>query len=76
MMRALDLSSTATGRPARATAIRHFGSISGGKDSQAVLCKMVERIERIGRAILRTEAALDMVLGAHRFGESNDEETP
>ena len=29
-------------------AIQHFGSISGGKDSQAVLCKMVERIERKG----------------------------
>lgn len=29
-------------------AVRHFGSISGGKDSQAVLCKMVERIEREG----------------------------
>jgi 3'-phosphoadenosine 5'-phosphosulfate sulfotransferase (PAPS reductase)/FAD synthetase len=29
-------------------AFQHFGSISGGKDSQAVLCKMVERIERKG----------------------------
>ena len=29
-------------------AVQHFGSISGGKDSQAVLCKMVERIERKG----------------------------
>ncbi|WP_122522839.1 phosphoadenosine phosphosulfate reductase family protein [Pannonibacter phragmitetus] len=50
MMRALDLSSTATGRPARAVAIQHFASISGGKDSQAVLCKMVERIEHKGLA--------------------------
>lgn len=27
---------------------QHFGSISGGKDSQAVLCVMVEQIERKG----------------------------
>lgn len=32
------------------TAPQHFGSISGGKDSQAVLCRMVERIERRGLA--------------------------
>ncbi|GLS99732.1 hypothetical protein GCM10007897_11150 [Sphingobium jiangsuense] len=31
-------------------AVQHFGSISGGKDSQAVLCRMVERIERKGLA--------------------------
>jgi len=31
-------------------AVQHFGSISGGKDSQAVLCRMVERIERRGLA--------------------------
>ncbi|MDX3884050.1 MAG: phosphoadenosine phosphosulfate reductase family protein [Sphingomonas sp.] len=28
--------------------VQHFGSISGGKDSQAVLCKLVEKIERKG----------------------------
>lgn len=28
--------------------VQHFGSISGGKDSQAVLCKMVERLDRKG----------------------------
>ncbi|MGE4373899.1 MAG: hypothetical protein AB7E29_13570 [Xanthobacter sp.] len=28
--------------------VQHFASISGGKDSQAVLCRMVERIERKG----------------------------
>lgn len=28
--------------------LQHFGSISGGKDSQAVLCKMVERLDRKG----------------------------
>lgn len=32
------------------TVAQHFGSISGGKDSQAVLCLMVERIERKGLA--------------------------
>lgn len=30
--------------------VQHFGSISGGKDSQAVMCRMVERIERKGLA--------------------------
>lgn len=30
--------------------VQHFGSISGGKDSQAVLCKMVERLDRKGMA--------------------------
>jgi len=28
--------------------VQHFGSISGGKDSQAVLCKIVERLDRKG----------------------------
>jgi 3'-phosphoadenosine 5'-phosphosulfate sulfotransferase (PAPS reductase)/FAD synthetase len=31
-------------------AVQHFGSISGGKDSQAVLCMMVERLETKGLA--------------------------
>lgn len=30
--------------------VQHFGSISGGKDSQAVLCKMKERLDRKGLA--------------------------
>jgi hypothetical protein len=33
-------------------AVQHFGSISGGKDSQAVLCLMVERIERKGMVVV------------------------
>ncbi|MCE4544724.1 hypothetical protein [Caballeronia sp. PC1] len=37
-------------------AVQHFGSISGGKDSQAVLCKMVERIERKGLAAFGNNA--------------------
>ena len=37
-------------------AVQHFGSISGGKDSQAVLCKMVERIERKGLAAFGNRA--------------------
>jgi DNA (cytosine-5)-methyltransferase 1 len=32
--------------------------------------------EAIGRAILRTEAALDMVLGARPFGVPDDGDTP
>lgn len=35
---------------------QHFGSISGGKDSQAVLCRMVERIERKGLAAFGNRA--------------------
>lgn len=35
---------------------QHFGSISGGKDSQAVLCLMVERIERKGLAAFGNRA--------------------
>lgn len=35
-------------RPVSRIAVQNFVSISGGKDSQAVLCKMVERIERKG----------------------------
>lgn len=35
-------------RPVSRIAVQHFVSISGGKDSQAVLCKMIERIERKG----------------------------
>lgn len=30
--------------------VQHFGSISGGKDSQAVLCKIRERLDRKGLA--------------------------
>jgi 3'-phosphoadenosine 5'-phosphosulfate sulfotransferase (PAPS reductase)/FAD synthetase len=37
-------------------AVQRFGSISGGKDSQAVLCKMVERIERKGLAAFGNRA--------------------
>ncbi|OHT18714.1 MULTISPECIES: phosphoadenosine phosphosulfate reductase domain-containing protein [Sphingomonadales] len=37
-------------------AVQHFGSISGGKDSQAVLCRMVERIERKGLAAFGNRA--------------------
>ncbi len=37
-------------------AVQHFGSMSGGKDSQAVLCKMVERIERRGLAAFGNRA--------------------
>ena len=37
-------------------AAQHFGSISGGKDSQAVLCRMVERIERRGLAAFGNRA--------------------
>lgn len=37
-------------------AVQHFGSISGGKDSQAVLCLMVERIERKGMAAFGNRA--------------------
>lgn len=37
-------------------AVQHFGSISGGKDSQAVLCLMVERIERKGLAAFGNRA--------------------
>ena len=37
-------------------AVQHFGSISGGKDSQDVLCKMVERIERKGLAAFGNHA--------------------
>lgn len=35
---------------------QHFGSISGGKDSQAVLCLMIERIERKGLAAFSNRA--------------------
>lgn len=50
MMPPVELfSAAAPDRPPIKIAVQHFGSISGGKDSQAVLCKMVERIERKGR---------------------------
>lgn len=49
-------------------AVQHFGSISGGKDSQAVLCLMVERIERKGLVAFGNHAPRFYTMGMSRVG--------